>query len=527
MLDTWIKSVTTTRAVLFSANVLSFIGAYDRVPAELIRRPDLLPANEQPLQQSHPVTCVVSDSANGLYFVGCGVLQSALTKMFSKVSVRGTVSVFDLSPATAGRGRAPLAVLRFSVGVMKLAWDPSSRCLCIGLATGPIILYELSSAEPYTLTYFCEVNSHTHPICFLALDHASRMLYSASLGGLIEAFSTENGKVISQVVVKTGTQITAVAMMSDLQWMVCGTNAPSLLIYDMTKTTSVLLSTYALPSASPASVVSALAFVEESHFLYVAVDNTIHLLQVPFTVQELGKMPWNWSDSLTLRPATRITHVEPVLQGKYLAATSGPEGSVVVFAMTKRVRIVLPKIAGGKGGENGDVENPEDEKAPENNVITAMEQQATWQKAVNFSNFELRLWFQGQGVDSSEARTRSALLKLMAKTCKRSTDRSVNITAADIAKALVPVDPSKDVLFSYQLRMHPRDSLVYISALKYIDDLRSFALGCSDGFVQLLSLADFMPLATSADKNDLLAHFNVPVPPVKGSTSTNGKRLQM
>lgn len=528
MLDKWMQSLISTRAVLFSDTMLSFLGAYDRVPSGQIRRPDLLPDSERPVQQAHPVTCVVNDVVNELYFVGCGVVQNALVKMFTKVAVRGTVAVFD-HHTSSSNGRPPLATLEFSVGVTKMAWDPSSRSLCVGLATGPIILYGLSSVKPYALTYLCEINSHTHPICFLEFEHASRVLYSASQGGLIEAFDTVDGKVVSQAAVKAGIQITAAAVMADAQWIVCGTSASSLLVYDMTQTMAVQLAVYAIESTSPNSIVNAVAYVEETHFLFVAIDHAVHWLRVPFSAQALTltkSSDLEWSKPLVSRVNMRITHIQPILNGKYLAAACGLEGTVLVFAMTKREPITLPKNTKDKNGKNGTTDSVEDEKKPEEKVITATQQQATWQQAVHFSNFDLRIWFQGLGVDSREARTRSALLKLMAKTTIRIGGTVIRVTAEDIANALKPTDPSKDVLFAYH-RKNPRDANVSITALEYIDALGSFALGGSDGSVQLFSLANFMPVATATDKSNLVAHFSAPVPPVKGSASSSGRRLQM
>lgn len=514
-LDDWFLQLTRVRAVLFSECLLRFIDAFDKVPEAQLRRPVLLPANQEPSTQMHTVTAIEYDPVNELYFVACGVLQGAFERMFggNKGQVRGTVALYDHSPATS-TSRASLLTLRYSTGVTQLAWDIGCRCLFVGLATGSIVYYKLTPAAPYQLEYLCEINPHSHSVVCITPNHVDRTLYSASAGGMLDAYDTAQGKIVSQSGVKTGLTVTAVAVVPDMKWMVCGVSGPGgrtfLQVHDLSASTSSVAPVDYVLQDNSAAAVSAICFVEETHLLYVAVGHVVYLLQLPFSWGLLQRPDlWVWhAEPLKLSPHARISQMVVLLSGQYVVVASGAEGSVTVFAMNPKPAPLPGTVADGE----------EDPVLPEEKLNTAAAEQAPWQQAVRFSNFDMRVWFQRKGVNAADALTRAELLKLMAQSC--------SVAPADIASALRPAAPAKDALFTYTLRT-PRDSKVYVTSIAYMDGLRALALGCVDGSVRLLSLADFLPPVSASDKSDLQKHHAAAVFPLKGSAATNGKRLQM
>jgi hypothetical protein len=257
---------------------------------------------------------------------------------------------------------------------------------------------------------------------------------------------------------------------------------------------------------------TALCFIEETQILCAAVENVIHLLRLPFTPVALQSNDWKWCEPLMLQPSVQISLLLPIEHGKYVVATCGAEGSVLIFDVSE----LRPEHNRGKDGNSG---------AREEDLATAAAVQVPWQLAVHLSNAEMRTWFQGTGIGATDYLTRAALLQLMQDT--------QHVSRADIVDALRPKKPVRDVFIALHLR-EPKDNRTYITHVQYFEPRRAMLFGCVDGNVMVLSLEDFLAPETTSDKRDLQRLFAQSTTlfqenplPLKGSKASNGKRLQL
>ena len=483
--------------------------AAENVPAQRVRSLRLLSSAETPNILDLPITSLVYDPLSEFFFVGAGFVQGTLGKLFGGEKVRGTVSMFT------AHERMPLEVLRFSMGVISLAWDLPRRCLFVGLATGHIVFFGLSTSTPYQLTYLGELSFHPSPLCMICIDSAQSRVYSASTSGSIECYNIAEGSTVGQGTAKSNNnknaQVTAATVIVDRAWLLCGTSHGSLLVYDVNHSPAKLLKELEVVAPGQnATAVQALWYEEDTQLLYVAAGNAVLILNVPSSPNDFSAKMWDYSEPLQLKPTVQITQLLVLLGGDYVVVSCGGDGTVAIFAMTE-------KVYGKVGGATAESE--------EIITSTSAAQILPWQKAALLPTAALRIWFQSKGVNASDALTRRDLLALLVKTCK--------IQKKELAEVLRPKNPVKDVMLMYTLNPC-KDSRAYITSLSYFDSMRAIACGCVDGSVQLLSLADFLPTEPATEESirrravavALKAYEEAESPP-KGSKSTKGKRLQM
>ena len=210
------------RATLSSPPVMKFLEIDKNV--ESVKKGIALPPIEFDGAQ-FPVNTVIMDHNEGLLFVGTGVKHSVAHYMNAS-QLRGNVFVYKVVADGIKPNLVQLTVLSLSTGVKTLAWDPSRRCLIVGLATGTIGYYVLSNtASPgaenqasYSLQLMGEMDFHddtvvatklfkreiktmlvyeTKDYCFVASNGSKATLVDLSTGAIVSQLAKGGNKFAS------------------------------------------------------------------------------------------------------------------------------------------------------------------------------------------------------------------------------------------------------------------------------------------------------------------------------------------
>ena len=349
----------TVPAIFYCHKFIKFLEIPENVRDFKI--PAFLPRLNQDFNQL-PVQSLVIDEANGLFFVGFGVLSKGIFS--SATEMRGSLSIYTVSQgsmesvACKGNWSAAGHILskccgeNYNAGVCALSWEPYRRCVVVALATGPIIFYHLSS-DVASLTYSSELSYHNAVIGCINLDLSSNLMLTGALDSTISVFSLKQGATVGQTSLGS-LGITCTAFDRRCSIMFCGTNEGSIIMLDVAKAPPKKGHSIVLKNSRPECVgrgeVLSLHFDDISRLLYAAHYNAVHIYRV-----DISETPPSLWVMLQLNLDVNISSFVVILRGQYVAAMTST-GSVAVFDLSDTVAASpdekSDKVSPGNGNYN-------------------------------------------------------------------------------------------------------------------------------------------------------------------------------
>lgn len=535
---------------MFSVQLQDFLEISTNVPAESLRSVHLMPTilSPKPIREKAlRINALHYDVISGVLFVGTGSYYTSI--LISKDRVRGNLlayrsqSISD-DPGVFLSGMEEVCCKAFNIGVVALEYDSSCRCVYVGLATGPILFFQLS-ADATELIYCSELDCHKGVLCNIITDRSSGVLVSASDAGTLTVYDLKECITRTPLVVSKGSaKFVSFAYDRSENMAYCGTDAGTVCVYDLEKNPPILIHTITLSlwknkeKEGKADVIG-LFFIEETRLLYCAHEYKVHVLKMSHKVT-IEKSSLRFL--LSMSEQIEIADLRVLYNGQYIVVSSG-EGPAAMFEISEK----LCDVEKSHGFSMSDASVTDE-------LSTSASRLLPWQEVIKRSDATLRDWLRANSVNTSVAYTHSDLIRLVRNTevlrvaeasCdNHKTDKNPKgdgdidrfeierIADNLISSVLIPKIPRTDALFSWIIPDNrPESSLSLkkaplVNTTCYMENIRAVAYGCEDGNVHFVSVSEFFSPMSDAEKSDIdRLRLNVTKDVIGGSTkSTRGRK---
>lgn len=504
-LQRWIEKVMALRASTYSTPFLEFLDIPIHTKDRL-KSPKILPEIRD--DKLFPVHSICYDVISRLLIIGSGVVRPKRFMLSSKPKVlgpRGKVMVYDCEFYLSTCTTNALCETLFTTCVTAVAWDSSRNIVFVGLSSGPIVLMCLSD-DKKELTYLGELDYNSDIICNLVVETYNDTFLAASRSGALFSYDLVEGQILSKAT-WGGARFTALAYDSRDETSFCGTTIGAFFVFDLLINPPVLLhkvildATVATNESTSVGEITGLHFEESSRLLYVALREHIYIYRILDKVD--NSPPTLWC-KLSVNEKAQINNLLVLLHGRYVVAGC-VNGGVAVFDMANRpddINGVYDVITAESDMflqgtavdslmlhccEQPEV-SPELFKPPADHCddSSISLQLLPWVQVIHGSNISMRNWLRACGVEADPKACRADLIRCVADV--------MGADARTVAEFLMPSNPQKDVKLAWKF-----NSTVCSSV--YVEDLRAVMFGCTDGTIQIVSLADFLaPLSEFEDQ---------------------------
>jgi len=496
-------------AVCFNHLFLEFIGATKNVDPLLLSRPLPLPKMALPVNISPdvlPVNSMCYDPGHSILVVGFGLRKSFM--LGSKNKVRGVLNVYKVpSPNIMLPVQMPNCTKYFNEGVVSVAFDFRRRCICAGLATGPIMLFHVPLGGD-ELRYVSELDVHKNNLLLspMHIDSFDDTLASVSSAGSLCVYSLKDGEVKSQMQMMKGltSVVTSCAYDASDRLVVVGTegiggggSGGDIIVFDVENRKPVEL--IRTPVARTETNVGIRApvmidYVRELRLAAAGFSNKVILYLIPSRNQMKSDFVMSPLATFLLRDGEIVCNVKFIESGHYVAATT-VAGDTVVFDVQDPVSnaendvdvaVLLESLqmSGTVSSASAGLSNA---------LSSTVAGLVPWNEVIKGSNARIRDWLRAKGISVENACARCDLID-----CVRST--VADSTALSTALAALPDKLRMTCLFAWQLNDMPtgagrprwRSKEAFVRCSCVIGDLRVVAFGCLDGGIRVMSLQSFL-----------------------------------